>query len=229
MTLPPSRLTHDIIQWDIRTWSRALRYWEAHVNWHDVQHCLELGGRQGGLSLWLALKNKQVLCSDLSDTELHAKPLHTRHGIQHLITYRDIDATEIPYRDHFDLVVFKSIVGGIGRNNDKLKQQRVFEQIHASLRPGGYLLFAENLSASPLHRYLRKRFNRWGSYWRYPTLTEMHEFLKPFQRADVQTTGFAAAFGQSETQRNMLAKADEVLSTMLPASWNYVAYGIAIK
>jgi len=35
------------------------------------------------------------------------------------------------------------------------------------LKPGGWLLFAENLKGSMLHRLLRKTFVRWANYWRY--------------------------------------------------------------
>ncbi|KAA6346092.1 hypothetical protein EZS27_006362, partial [termite gut metagenome] len=29
--------------------------WNHNIDWSPIQHCLELGGREGGLSLWLAL------------------------------------------------------------------------------------------------------------------------------------------------------------------------------
>ena len=38
--------------------------------------------------------------------------------ISSLIIYQDIDATNIPYENYFDIIVFKSIIGGIGRNNN---------------------------------------------------------------------------------------------------------------
>jgi len=44
-------------------------YWESNIVWDKVQNGLELGGRQGGLSLWLALKGKTVVCSDLKDVK----------------------------------------------------------------------------------------------------------------------------------------------------------------
>jgi hypothetical protein len=48
-------LTKDIIQWDVKSWSKALSYWDSKVEWNKIQHSLELGGREGGLSLWFAL------------------------------------------------------------------------------------------------------------------------------------------------------------------------------
>jgi 2-polyprenyl-3-methyl-5-hydroxy-6-metoxy-1,4-benzoquinol methylase len=71
----------DVLQWDYLSWSVALRYWQKKVDWSSIHHALELGGRQGGLSLWLASKNIQVVCSDISNTQELA--LHwLRHGHQ---------------------------------------------------------------------------------------------------------------------------------------------------
>ena len=110
-------LQKDIIQWDIRSWSKALTFWEDHVDWENVENGLELGGHEGGLSLWLALKEKTIVCSDLKDVKSTAEKLHLKHGVSSFITYQDIDATNIPYENHFDIIVFKSIIGGIGRDN----------------------------------------------------------------------------------------------------------------
>lgn len=151
-------LTKDIIQWDIKSWSKALSYWDRNIEWDKIQNGLELGGREGGLSLWLALKGKTIVCSDLNDVKKTAEQLHLRHNVSSLVKYQDIDASSIPYENYFDIIVFKSIIGGIGRNNNYEIQQKVFKKIYKALKPGGKLLFAENLIASPFHQRLRKRF-----------------------------------------------------------------------
>lgn len=161
------QLIKDNIQWDVLTWSKAIAYWEKNVDWSKVEHCLELGGRQGGLSLWLAMKGKKVICSDLEDVELTAKSLHRKYNIENEISYEDIDATNIPYVEYFDVIVFKSIIGGIAKIGIIEVQKKVFQEIYKALKPGGILLFAENLVASPLHQFARKKFNKWGDYWRY--------------------------------------------------------------
>lgn len=223
-------LINDIIQWDTRSWSRAIDYWEKNVDWRKINTCLELGGREGGLSMWLAMKNKSVICSDLIDVKVTAESLHQKYGVTKYITYEDIDATEIPYENHFDLIVFKSILGGIGRNDSLEIQTQVFEQMHKALKPGGKLLFAENLIASKLHQHLRKRFNKWGSYWKYFTIDEMKEFLIIFSESQLETTGVLGTFGRNEKQRNFLSAIDQhFLNKIFPKSWNYISYGIATK
>jgi len=43
----------DIINWDISNWSKAITYREKHIPFKNKNYiCLEVGGREGGLSLW---------------------------------------------------------------------------------------------------------------------------------------------------------------------------------
>lgn len=224
-------LAKDIIQWDIKSWSKALLYWDKNIDWNTVQNGLELGGHSGGLSLWLALKGKKAVCSDLKDVKDKAEQLHLRHAIpSSLIIYQDIDATNIPYENHFDIIVFKSIIGGIGSGNNYEIQQQVFKEIYKALKPGGKLLFAENLIASPFHQRLRRRFVKWGNSWRYLSINEMKELLSEFSSYEIKTTGFLGTFGRNERQRNFLATVDQLLfNKVCPDNWKYISYGIAVK
>jgi len=224
------KLVSDIVRWDVLNWSKALEFWEHKVNWNDVHSCLELGAHDGGLSLWLALKKKSVICSDLKDTRQCAEPHHKKYSIDGFIEYADIDATNIPFANHFDIIAFKSVLGGIGRDVNKDIQQTVIDQIHKALKPGGKLLFAENLVASGFHRFARKRFIRWGESWRYVSIEEMAEFLRNFSDREIRVTGVAGALGRTERQRNLLSVIDQVcLNRITPAKWKYLAYGIAQK
>jgi SAM-dependent methyltransferase len=145
------------------------------------------------------------------------------------IVYQDIDATNIPYTDHFDIIIFKSIVGGIGRKDNKKAQQEIFKQAFKALKPGGKLLFAENLKASWFHRFFRK-FTNWSGYWRYITLRETKEFLEDFSEVEMRTTGFLGTFGRSEKQKDFLAGIDSsVMNRITPGAWKYIVYGVAVK
>lgn len=223
-------LMKSIIQWDVKSWSEPLIYWEQHVDWSKVCHGLELGGREGGLSLWLALKGIKTVCSDLHNVENTARHLHAKYDVDSMINYQDIDATSIPYENHFDVILFKSIIGGIGRGDDIEKQRKVFQQIYKALKPGGKLLYAENLSASAVHQKFRKRFVSWGNTWRYPSSMEMKEFLKDFKSVDFKTTGILGAFGRTEKQRFVLSSIDQLFLNKISADhWKYIGYGIAVK
>lgn len=223
-------LLKEIVQWDVKSWSKALAFWEKNVDWSKVENGLELGGREGGLSLWLALKGKHTICSDLSDTKGTAEKLHIKHQVTAFISYEDIDASAIPYENHFDVIVFKSIIGGIGRNDNLEVQKKVFKEIYKALKPGGKLLFAENLVGSPIHQKLRKRYVNWGSTWRYISIDELKMFLSDFSSYELKTTGFLGTLGRSEGQRNFLAATDGLFwNHVSPANWKYIAYGVAQK
>jgi SAM-dependent methyltransferase len=224
------KLKKDIVIWDVKTWYKAIVYWDKNIDWNKVQNCLELGGREGGLSLWLALKGKNTICSDLQDVKQSAEELHQKYKVNSLIKYQDIDATNIPYDSFFDVIVFKSVIGGVGRHNDIQQQQKAFSEIYKALKPGGKLLFAENLIASPFHQKMREKYVNWGSSWRYVSIAEMQDFLKPFSSYTLKTTGVLATFGRNENQRQFFASIDElILNKICPKEWQYICYGIAEK
>jgi SAM-dependent methyltransferase len=223
------QLMRDIVQWDIQSWSKAILFWDKKIDWSSVNTCLELGAREGGLSLWLALKNKQVICSDIVISK-EAEQLHLKYKVADKIEYETIDAAGIPYEDYFDVIVFKSVLGGIGKNNNYRLQEQAVNEMYKALKPGGKLLFAENLRLSVLHDVIRKIFRQWGSKWRYVSLQEINTLMKKFSTVDIATTGFLSVFGKNEPQREILAAVDEQLfNKLVPQRWHCIAYGIAEK
>jgi len=220
----------DVLQWDVQSWKVALDFWSARLRGQSGLDCLEIGAGAGGLSLWLALKGHRVTCSDRSDVARASAALHQKHDVACTITYVDVDATAIDFEECFDVVVFKSVLGGIGRADRADRQEQAIQQMHKALRPGGQLLFAENGAASPLHRLMRETFVPWGAEWRYPTREEMLRFLEPFRHVELRSTGFLAAFGRSERQRQLLALIDRAgVNRVIPESVGYILYGAAVK
>jgi len=222
----------DFIGWDVRNWSAALDFWRSHSK-KNIQGCsaLEIGSSHGGLSLWLALQGAHVVCSDVGPPSETAIGRHEAGGVSHLIQYRSINALEIPYKEEFDIVVFKSVLGAVGMaDNGKAAQANAIGEMHRALKKGGELFFAENLIASPLHQFFRRRFVQWGSRWRYVSIEEMNGFLSPFSRVEYRTLGFAGAFGRGEAQRSALGSLDEgMLSHFVPERWRYIIVGVATK
>ncbi len=219
----------DIIQWDVKSWSRSLQFWEREMQWENANNCLEIGGREGGLSLWLALKGKKVICSDIHFAKDKAESLHEKYGVKDLVNYEDIDATKIPYENFFDLIVFKSVLGSIGQSNKPELQTEAVKQMYKALKPGGVLLFAENLIGSPLHQMARKKFIKWGG-WLYVSGEDLKNLLSDFSSVTIKSNGVSAVFGRTEKQKNVLAGIDKaILNPIFPESWHYIAYGIAKK
>ena len=125
----------DIFQWEVRTWSRALRLWEQHLPVERPFEVLGIGEREGGLSLWLATKGGLVTCTDLGALPPATHELHVRYGVTDRISYAQADATALPFADgSFDVVVFKSVIGALGTKERQLTATR---EMHRVLRPGG--------------------------------------------------------------------------------------------
>lgn len=213
----------DVIEWDVPNWSLALDFW-VQGSELDLQHCraLELGAAHGGLSLWLALSGARVVCTDLRGPTPQARTLHRKYHVEDLIEYAALDATSIPYANHFDLVIFKSVLGDIGRNNRPELQARAVSEMFKALKPGGELWFAENLSGATLHRLARRCVKR-GRLWRYLTVAEIDELLAQFTHKQQMTAGFLGVFGRARFVRNALGAFDRLLcNRLLPDRWKYM-------
>jgi len=221
-------LMKDIIGWDIVNWSKAIEFWESNINLKERNlKCLELGGIKGGLSLWLSLLGNRVVCSDLENPENQASVLLNKYKAKAM--FEAIDATKIPYENHFDVIAFKSILGGISRNNNQALKKKTIDEIYKALNDKGVLLFAENLEASHLHKFLRKYFIKWGQEWNYLHVDEVSELFQSFKRVNYITIGFSAAFGRNEMQRNFLGRIDQLLNPIIPNKMKYIIIGIAEK
>jgi ubiquinone/menaquinone biosynthesis C-methylase UbiE len=216
---------------DIQNWSVALQYWlERTAQNLSSVNALEIGAGRGGLSLWAALNGMKVLCTDLQGTSKEAIEKHKKFGVSHLVEYEALNALSIPYSDKFDVVFFKSVLGGIGSFNNKANQVKAINEIYKSLKKGGELWFAENLKASPLHRFARRLLVERVNSWRYVTIPEMKEFLSVFSEVEYRTAGFLSVFGINSFQRSVLGKIDRIIADKLvPKSWRYIIIGVARK
>lgn len=223
----PAPLLRDVFQWEVRSWSRALPLWQAHLPPKRPLQALGIGEREGGLSLWLALQGIHVVCSDLHDLPPATRSLHQRHLVTDKVAYAKADVTALPYADDsLDVVFFKSVIGALGT---KERQALAIREMHRVLKPGGVLLFAENLTGTPLHRFLRKRFVPWDRYWRYLHPRKDLDLFSPFATLHLRTTGLWANLGRTEAQRDLLARLDTLLIPLVPPSRRTIWYGVAYK
>ena len=224
-----SEIFKDIIQWDIKTWSKALPFWQKNVSIKSEMRALAIGEREGGISLWLALQGVNVVCTDYNDFPKETTQLHKRHNVSDRIYYENgidlADLSKFP-SSSFDLVVFKSVLGALSK---KEKQQKAFEEMNRVLKPGGAILFAENSKGSKLHSVFRKKFIKWNSYWRYLDYKRDQDLFVGFSSVKLTTSGFIAVFGRTEKQRSVLAAFDRIINPILPPSFNYVVFGVLTK
>ncbi|HZZ72706.1 MAG TPA: class I SAM-dependent methyltransferase [Pirellulales bacterium] len=220
----------EMIEWDVPNWSQALSYWLAQTQLSLAgSRALEIGCGNGGLSLWAATQGLSVLCTDIAQPPPAVIEKHQHYEVSAQIQYQQLNALDIPFAEAFDVVLFKSILGGVGRDNHPERQAQAIQQIYKALKPGGELWFAENLAASPLHRFSRRRWVRWGTAWRYVTIREMHDYLSVFREFRYKTVGFLGCFGRTAAQRTALGRIDRLVDKVVPPSWRYVLIGVARK
>lgn len=226
MTIDEKR---DLIGWDIINWFKAIPYWERYIMIEGGDKmCLELGASNGGLSLWMAKYYNTVICSDLNTPVKEALKIHSKYKCKNNISYEAVDATNIAYKNHFDVVAFKSIIGGIAGyfgNNDY--KSKTIKEIYHALKPGGKLVFAENLKGTLLHVFLRKYFGT--KDWNYLRLDEIKTVFSDFKHVHYITAGFFGCLGRNEKQRNILGKIDSFVEKIIPSSCHYIIIGVAEK
>lgn len=228
----PRELIADVIGWDVITWSRALDFWQRHATIDLTRsRALEVGaGTSGGLSLWLALQGCEVTCTTMGGVGETVRALHRRYGVAHRVRYASLDALELREQEAYDVVAFKSVLGGIGTGGHFERQRQATARVHAALRPGGHLLFAENLAGTRAHAAFRARYGAGKDCWRYVTLDDMRELLAPFAMVRYTTAGFFGAWGLTDGQRRASGAIDRFLCRWLvPSAWQYVMVGVATK
>lgn len=216
----------DILKWDYENWKHAIYYFDEHIDFESIDSCLEIGARSGGLSLWLALHGKtNIVCSDYVDNSLIASEMHRNYNVS--ATYKVIDATSINEKEKYDLICFKSVLGGIGCNDNKAAQYQAIQEMYSALKPGGVLVFAENLVGTSFHMYLRNHFRKID--WRYLNLEELKDMTSIFSDVQFITYGFLGTLGRNEWQRYILSKLDTLINIVIPNKKKYIAFFICRK
>ena len=227
-------LKRDIIEWDVINWWKFIRFIdESEINF-EGKKILDIGGRNGGLSLYCALKGGHVICSDYNGPTEHAIALHHKYHIEDSIQYKKIDATNIPkeYNNYFDIVIFKSVIGSVEANKGIEYGNIMAENINRVLKHGGVLLFAENMKSTWLHRLFRltnhiPSFHKWirNSYsfsWVYQNEKSISSKFKMMKKEKDQYFGFLGCFGIGNKMRDILGKTDSIIEDNLPSSWKYI-------
>jgi len=228
-----SPTTEDFVSWDVPTWSAAIEYWDRLLAARpktEHERGLELGAHYGGLSLYLAARRGvNMICTDLKSPERWARPQHEAFGMERRIVWEPANALALSYPDDsFDFVIFKSLLGEIGTTDKPHNKRLMLAEVLRVLKPGGVVLFAENMIASPVHVLARSAFRGWGKNWGYTTIPEMRELFAAFAELHYETTGFLVAFAPARL-KPLVRAIDRRLDPLLPENSRYVIYGSAVK
>ena len=214
----------NIFKWDTENWSKILVLWNRMITESfDGLKVLELGAGDGSLSIWSCNQGGDVICSDLSITDVQINTIKFQIVNTEKIKFEKIDILDIPYTDYFDVILFKSVLGGLRSYN---KQKAAFEQIHKALKNNGKLLFCENMNSTFLHQYFRSK-KPWGHYWRYPSFYELINMSKQFRKINYDTYGL---FGAGDLPfKKFRVKIDYFSKLIFPIEWFYIFAGVYQK
>lgn len=226
----------DIIRWDVLNWSRLIDEWLPLLE-QLPKNCkvLAIGEREGGLSLWLALMGFDVLCTDFKDIAPIASPLHQQYGVADKIQYATLDIVNDQWpAEQFDLIIAKSVIGGLkgirSRSSSRSveAQQQGLHNIYRQLKPGGYLLCAENMHGSRLRALLRNR-GRKKPGWRHLTYRELPHLFAAFSLVQIKTFGILPTFFSGKLLNSIAYYINVCLSPLLPAGSGYIGFITARK
>ena len=232
-------LLADILEWDIYNWGRAIEFWDekarAIAREKPGFSVLEIGAAGGGISLYWALLGADVLCSEIDGQFDRARALHAKHGVSDRVRYEALDAANVidkpfPYRNDFDVVTFKSVIGGVGVGEDTLYNQvALFENIYAALKPGGYLFFCENLVGSKMHMKARELFTDHVGSWRYVTVDKVLALADRFDPIEYETFGVVGIFGRTDPLAAALGAVDRQFDRCVKPEDRYIISAICRK
>ena len=222
----------DIIGWDVFNWGESLKFFDKHINYSSVKKVLELGayGSSGGYSLYFASKKLDVTCSGYYMPDEKLISLHKKYHFQKYIKYCQVDASDIKCEEKFDIICFKSMLGGIIGKWGIDKVKIVLNEVYKSLNEGGYLVFSENLHSTELHNYLR-RIDK-DDNWYYLTNDEINGLIdnKKFEIISQKTLGFLGCFGRNEYQRSFLSMFDKLFfNHFIPSEYHYILFSVLKK
>lgn len=214
-------------EWDYYQWSESMMIWRKYLENSSDKIALEIGARNGGLSIMLSNKyDINVICTDLTNPEGRVHLIHHEFDLNK-ISFKRSDVTSLNFDDNtFDIVVFKSVLGGLKSRKQQLKAIR---EIYRVLKPGGVLLFAENLVSSKIHQFLRKKFIKWSKHWRYLELKDLNEYLFQFKCIEKETTGFFSNLLPLQFLKYITYRIDMLFIKLIPKKFHYLTYGAAIK
>jgi SAM-dependent methyltransferase len=232
-----NKLHSDIFGWDIRNWSRALELWERQLkDLPPSADCLEIGtANNGGLALWLSIMGHKTTCLNLVDSFDAVRSVHQQYDLPSQPEYHVQNAFDLDAEEAYDVIAFKSLLGGMASasksEDHALERLRpFFARLHKALKPGGVILFADNLRGSWLHQVTRNHFVQWAKGWHYLKAGSLESLFDDFDEVHHESGGFLGCMGRTEGQRNALARLDQALfEPLMPRSWHYFAYGWARK
>jgi hypothetical protein len=184
-------LIEDCCGWNRKTWADAVEFAVSQLPARlDGKKVIEIGaGKNSSISPIFASKGADVLCSyygqhqqDVENGQLRV--VITKYGLDKiLVEARDI--YNLP--ETYDIIVLKSVLGGICRNGNYAKLRTVVNKLlKENVERGGYILSLDNGHVGLFTRFR----NLWGAGKNRWTYFSRDKLLDSFSDHDIQVKGF---------------------------------------
>jgi SAM-dependent methyltransferase len=228
----------DILGWDVLNWAEILPFWSEPLRTRDTRttKVLALGEREGGLSLWLASQGFQVICSDIGGIRPVVIAQHQGFPFANRITYHDINIFNIPFDDwHFDLVICKSVIGGLklerknAATRTLVNQRRAVDEIHRVLKTGGLFMGAENLRGHHILRVARTWRKKGKIGWRHLTTAEILSLFGSFASVETKCFGVIPSLFRADLLNRCAHRFNRLIDPVAPDDAKYICAVIAHK
>lgn len=219
----------DIINWDVETWKEILPYWEEQLVEYEktTSVCIEIGARDGGITLWMALNGFKMICSDNYYDLEDAKKLHTEYKIIEGVEYKKVDLLNWQEEGRYDVIVLKSVFGAL---QNEISINTAVDNIFRNLKKGGILLFAENSKGTFFHQKLRKKYTDWGNIWFYFDDELIKTLFDKFEVVEVRHNGVLTVLGNRIGFSTIFSKLDKYFfNKITPNRVKYMLFGYAKK
>ncbi len=221
----------DIIEWDILNWSQLITYWGPILKkLPPGGKILAFGERNGGLSLWLAMQGFHVECTDRVKPTDAAVEMHKRYGVADRITYGSFDVVNsLDGNNKYDLIIAKSVLGGIksdyknATTRTSETRENAIKNIYNLLKPGGYILFAENIQGSILLHQVRKLLGKQKG-WYYFNIADLNNLFKQFSNVEIKTFGVIPTTSKNKYLNRLIFSLNKYLLNIFPPSYKYIAF-----
>ncbi len=227
----------DIIEWDVDNWGVLVKLWTPLIDsLAPGSNILAVGERNGGLSAWLASKGHKVWCTDRIFPTDKAKNIHQEYGVSGHIVYAgyDVVAGDENFAGKFDLVIAKSVIGGLKQvysdrsTRNFAVQQKAVGNIYKTLKPGGYFLSAENMEGSLAVRWIRKIKGK-DKGWRYLKWKELPLLFGDFRITSATAFGVVPGIAHNRSAGRLIYLINNYVLRFLPPPYKCIGFVTAQK
>jgi hypothetical protein len=184
-------LIEDCCGWNRKVWADAIEFGLSQFPERlDGKKVLEIGaGRHSALAPIFSLKGAEVWCSyyhlkreDVENGQL--KIITEKYQLNYITT---IEQSIFKVGDTYDLIVLKSVLGGVCRGNDYVKLRAIVDKLFSeNLKENGAILTIDNGEVG-LFKPIRTLWGAGRNEWTYFTKEDVMSSLYPY---DVLITGF---------------------------------------